>query len=424
MQRLLKCVLLGFMSVCFNMKLHAEVPVYVWTDTAGAQLGQNCQPTQPLVNGLEAYLEGVIEVVHLESHLPSALPLSGKFLQVVDANGQLSAVSCAGNDPKSYLLFDVFSPEQLTPVARLGVHASQIELFRQVRLHSAEDAEVQIAAPFSVAPSSRLIEGVTAIDGSLNQVICTTSSQLNVRDESLNKILFTVPRFSDVKVVQSWDQQDKKKVVNSKSYTFIRVQFSARPTGKNEGWVAESYVTVRSNCPGAVATPQPLPIASTWQFPTNKRPSSNYKTGMRRFQASRGGGSRYHAACDLYRVKDEAAVAVTAGEVIRDKYYFYQGTYALEVRHTGGRVVRYGEITGKKATGVSAGRSVKAGQTIGYIGKVNSGCCTPMLHFEMYSGTATGSLTQSGNKFQRRKDLLDPSADLTHWEKLKFGQAY
>jgi len=64
------------------------------------------------------------------------------------------------------------------------------------------------------------------------------------------------------------------------------------------------------------------------------------------------------------------------------------------------------------------------GQTIGYVGKVNSGCCEPMLHFELYSGKLTGALTQSGTKFQRRKDLVNPSALLTELEKLKFGVAY
>ena len=144
---------------------------------------------------------------------------------------------------------------------------------------------------------------------------------------------------------------------------------------------------------------------------------------MRAFEASRSGGRR-HAACDLYRTTNEAAVSVAAGKVVRSQYYFYQGTYAIEVEHVGGKVARYGEITGKSASGTGINQYVKAGQTIGYIGKVNSGCCTPMLHFEIYSGTADGDLTRSGNKFNRRSDLLDPSPYLRDWERAKFGTSY
>lgn len=91
------------------------------------------------------------------------------------------------------------------------------------------------------------------------------------------------------------------------------------------------------------------------------------------------------------------------------------------MRHTGGKVVRYGEVTGKAAPGISLDRTVAPGQVIGYVGKVNSGCCTPMLHFEMYSGAASGALSQGGNKFNRRSDLIDPSSYLTDWEKQKFN---
>lgn len=100
-------------------------------------------------------------------------------------------------------------------------------------------------------------------------------------------------------------------------------------------------------------------------------------------------------------------MAVADGEVIRNPYYFYSGTYALEVRHTGGFVVRYGEIS-TAAQGVSAGSSVARGQVIAFVGKLESG--SSMLHFEMYAGTASGSLTVRGNPpYQRRSDLLDPT---------------
>ncbi len=55
-----------------------------------------------------------------------------------------------------------------------------------------------------------------------------------------------------------------------------------------------------------------------------------------------------------------------------------------------------------------AGNSVARGQVIAFVGKLESG--SSMLHFEMYAGTASGSLTVRGNPpYQRRSDLLDPT---------------
>ena len=132
-----------------------------------------------------------------------------------------------------------------------------------------------------------------------------------------------------------------------------------------------------------------------------------------------GRGGRLHAACDLYRFKNEPIMAVAPGTVLRPIYPFYQGTFALEVRHSGGFVVRYGEITGKVAAGIRSGAPVSMGQVVGYMGKVNSGCCNPMLHFELYSGSRTGALN-GGGKFRRRADLLDPTQYLRRWQETQF----
>jgi murein DD-endopeptidase MepM/ murein hydrolase activator NlpD len=117
-------------------------------------------------------------------------------------------------------------------------------------------------------------------------------------------------------------------------------------------------------------------------------------------------------------------LSVSSGTVIRDPYYFYQGTYAIEVKLQNGKVVRYGELTGKTPPGVSSGSALQPGQTLGYIGTVSSGCCKPMLHFELYQGTKTGPLTQNGTDYQRRSDLMNPSSLLAEWEKAKFGVSY
>lgn len=287
--------------------------------------------------------------------------------------------------------------------------------------------------------NAQLTSGLPATTGSLDYVVCTSGASLNVRDQSLNRVLFTVSKYATTIPVQSFGTDRIEKVINGVTYTYINVQFPDRPSTSNRGWVADAYVRLRSECAGAPAptVPQTPEIGevvddgansgtalSSWTFPLLKRPSSSYKTGARKFMASRSGGTRLHAACDLYRVKDEAVVSSSAGKVIRSRYYFYEGTYALEVKHSDGKVVRYGEITGKAAPGTTANSLLKLGQTIGYVGKVNSGCCTPMLHFEMYAGTKTGSLTQSGNKFQRRSDLMDPTSYLATWEKAKFGTSY
>lgn len=272
--------------------------------------------------------------------------------------------------------------------------------------------------------------GVPAVEGSFENQICLSNSSLNVQNKSLNQTLFTVRNSETVKVIQSFSSSKQIRNDGGKAVTYIQVQFPDRES-PNTGWVPEESVRLRGECGGdstsqvaqdrmsAMAT-----TAQTWTFPTSIRPTVSYKTGMRAFGSSRDGGARIHAAADLYRKNGEAIGAVTTGSVIRDRYYFYLGTYAIEVKHTGGRVVRYGEVTGKAAPGIKLGATLKTGQTVGYVGTVNSGCCSPMLHFEMYTGTATGALTQSGNKYTRRKDLMNPTSDLVVWEKARFGQSY
>ena len=46
-----------------------------------------------------------------------------------------------------------------------------------------------------------------------------------------------------------------------------------------------------------------------------------------------------------------------------------------------------------------------------------------MLHFELYSGEKTGSLTDRSSKatkYQRRRDLMNPTPYLLKWEDGKF----
>lgn len=283
---------------------------------------------------------------------------------------------------------------------------------------------LNLSSPWTSRAHARdgLTVGVDAIEGSFDYVICIEGSRLNVRDETLSRVLFTVDRHDQVRPVQSFGTDRRQTEIRGTTYTFAKVQFPSKPEGANVGWIAEVYLKTRAEC-GLFEPAAPV-AASGWTFPTRQRPTDSYMTGMRRFGASRSGGRRLHAAADLYRTRNEPVVAAASGTVIRDRYYFYEGTYAIEVKHSGGRVARYGEVTGQAAPGVGPNKSVAKGQVIGYIGKVSSGCCSPMLHFELYAGTASGALSQSGTRYQRRSDLMDPSPLLQSWERLVFGTSY
>jgi murein DD-endopeptidase MepM/ murein hydrolase activator NlpD len=156
----------------------------------------------------------------------------------------------------------------------------------------------------------------------------------------------------------------------------------------------------------------PIINVSGYNFPLGFVPNYDYHTGGRRFGASRSGGTRKHAGCDLISPEGTKIYAVYDGTVSRGPYYFYHGTYAVEVDH-GGFVARYSEIKGM-ASGLRVGSQVSAGQLLAYVGKMYT---SSMLHFELYQGTASGGLTQRNHPpYQRRSDLLDPTPYLDMWK--------
>lgn len=266
----------------------------------------------------------------------------------------------------------------------------------------------------------------------LKQIVCIGSQTLNVRHSNLKEVIFRAQRGEKIKAFQSWGENKKSTVIGGVEYNFIKVEFPEREEkDQNKGWVADNFIEAESDCKFiSSAHDQSNHISDTQitglddskccEFPTVRRATHPYTSGMRRFRAGRGGGKRYHAAADIYRYKDEPILSVAPGQVIRNRYYFYQGTYALEVVHSGGFVVRYGEITGRGPRKIKNGANIKMGERIGYMGVVNSGCCRPMLHFELYDGSKRGSLTQRGNKFRRRSDLMNPTPYLLRWEDEKF----
>ncbi len=272
-------------------------------------------------------------------------------------------------------------------------------------------------------------ESVETVQG-IQSVVCIGNETLNVRNDTLEEVLFKARRAENVKVFQGWGDNEKESVIGGKTYKFVRVEFPDREEADQVvGWVADEFIKSKEECPYTNGS-KPVRNEDTTitgiddpmccEFPTVEKVTHSYTSGMRRFNAGRSGGKRLHAACDLYRYKDEPILSVAPGKVVRDRYYFYQGTYALEVVHSGGFVVRYGELTGKNVSGVSKGRSVKMGQRLGFIGVVNSGCCRPMLHFELYSGKGKGALSQKINRYQRRSDLMDPTPYLLRWQSEKF----
>jgi uncharacterized protein YraI len=142
-------------------------------------------------------------------------------------------------------------------------------------------------------------------------------------------------------------------------------------------------------------------------FPLRKEPDEDYHSGGRQFGARRSGGQRKHAACDLIAPYGTEILAMADGTVVRGPYYFYSETYALEVEHANGMLVRYGEISRLVPPGIAVGVRVTQGQVIARVGRLHSG--SSMLHLEMYAGTADGPLTQEGNAYMRRSDLVDPT---------------
>ena len=148
-------------------------------------------------------------------------------------------------------------------------------------------------------------------------------------------------------------------------------------------------------------------------FPLKVIPKNSWKEGGRQFGANRDGGKRLHAGCDLLAPVGTPIYPVAEGRITLFKE-FYLGTWYMVVDHDD-FIVRYGEIQSRLPPGISVGMKVMPNMIIGHIGHLK-GLKTSMLHFEMYTGDATGPLTCKANgRYQRRSDLMDPTAYLDAW---------
>lgn len=277
---------------------------------------------------------------------------------------------------------------------------------------------------------------VTLQDG-LDNVVCMQSANAgaNVRDAELTKVIFKSPTGTRVKLFQEFSDSKKETVIDGKPYTFIKVEFDSESSDKKIGYIASDYIVPRSQClfakieekeidPAVDTQISGLDDPKCCEFPVANKVTSSFTVSQQAFGAGRG-GDRVHAATDLYRMLNEPVVAVAPGVIIRPLYFFYLGTFAIEVRHSGGFVVRYGELTGAIPKSVKNNNKVKMGQIVGYIARVGTKTLMePMLHFELYSGAASGSLNSSktinGINYQRRSDLLNPTKYMLKWQNAKF----
>jgi murein DD-endopeptidase MepM/ murein hydrolase activator NlpD len=141
-------------------------------------------------------------------------------------------------------------------------------------------------------------------------------------------------------------------------------------------------------------------------FPLKVRTNS-YKKGFAQFGSNRSKGTRKHAGCDLYAPAGTEVRAMADG-VVRNVYFFYSNTDAIEIVHKN-HIIRYGEVRKGKSL-VKAGDKVVKGQVIGYVGSLSiKGIPSMMLHLEMYSNpNNTGTLTGT-SIYKRRSDLVDPT---------------
>ncbi len=139
------------------------------------------------------------------------------------------------------------------------------------------------------------------------------------------------------------------------------------------------------------------------RFPLDFRVNS-YMIRPGRFGDTRG--ERLHAGCDLYAPVGTNVYATKSGTVIQNPYNFNtKFDYAVEIDH-GDFQALYGEII--PLEGIVKGKHVNKGQLIGHVAYMPKN--KSMLHFEMYSGDATGPFTIKYKKpYWRRSDLINPT---------------
>ncbi len=265
-------------------------------------------------------------------------------------------------------------------------------------------------------------------------ILCISSSHAPVLEDNMKIFAFSGNKNEKVSLFQGWGQNEKIIRESGAEVKYVKAQFPERDADNNIGWVKQSYIKAASQCAGYQTAPSlvqavaetnipsgaGLKDPSCCRFPLASSAKADYTQGQRQFGWNRDGGVRKHAASDLYHRDYEPVYAVADGVILRDREGFFGGTMATEVLHTGGFTARYAEIASHHLKPVQLGKTVKAGQLIGYIRTVKLKgryLANSMLHFELYSGKAKGSLTvKAALPYQRRSDLLNPAPYLQKWE--------
>jgi murein DD-endopeptidase MepM/ murein hydrolase activator NlpD len=135
-----------------------------------------------------------------------------------------------------------------------------------------------------------------------------------------------------------------------------------------------------------------------------------YGMSGRRFLATRD-ATRFHVGVDLWGDDGDIIIACEDGEIV-NHYPFYHGVHALFVQCDSGLVINYGEVRASswKEFGLDIGASVKAGEPIARVGRMNK---DSMCHFETYrEGTKANMRYFMGH--EPPEALLDPTLYLLH----------
>ncbi len=287
----------------------------------------------------------------------------------------------------------------------------------------------------SYSSSTKILDGIKNLSP-FKKYICSDES-VKVWNSDFKSVNANVSLGNEVKVFQVWNSNHSSvnAKVDGESVVFKKVEVMGNDGTKiATGYVDTTVIKGKLSCPyfkESNSSPSPSPSQEDDReddnqtyadfglgeddcciFPTTEKPLLDFTTGERKFGAGRSGG-RKHAASDLYRNLYDPIRAIQDGEVVQDLRYFYDGTYSVVVLHKGGFLVRYGEVSGRRAPNFKLGAKVKKGQIIGYAGKLS--VRSPMLHFELFNGTKTGALTNGYGSYQRRSDLMNPEDYLLSW---------
>lgn len=149
-----------------------------------------------------------------------------------------------------------------------------------------------------------------------------------------------------------------------------------------------------------------------WPVPCVRKiiPKSKHKRGFARNHEE----GRFHAGVDILAPFGSDIVAIESGIVKNiflftypelDKFYKYENTYAIAIKHKDGNYALYCEIQKPK---LKIGQKIKAGQKIAKVGRIFAHRPKhTMLHFEYHSKLPKKTTKWYANK--RPKGLLNPT---------------